>query len=134
LVAAYINTVIVVDDDPSMCRALNNQLTILGFKVIVFHSAESLLAAHVVTTNACLLADIYLPGMTGAGLCRTLAAAGTPLPTILISGRDDQPTRRMMHEAAPVASLFKPFDQKTLLRALRRAARKPAGKYSAPRA
>jgi two-component system response regulator FixJ len=119
----YIDTVIVVDDDPSICRALNNQLTILGFKVMVFHSAESLLAAHVATANTCLLADVYLPGMTGAGLCRKLATSGTPIPTILISGRDDQSTKKLMRAAGPVASLFKPFDQKALLSALRKAAR-----------
>jgi DNA-binding response OmpR family regulator len=52
------------------------------------------------------------------------------LPTILISGHDDQRTRKMMHEAKPTASLFKPFDEKNLVRVIRKALRKPRGTAS----
>jgi hypothetical protein len=43
------------------------------------------------------------------------------LPTILISGRDDPQTRKIIREAKPIASLLKPFDEKSLLRAIRKA-------------
>jgi DNA-binding response OmpR family regulator len=45
------------------------------------------------------------------------------LPTILMTGRDDEHTRHLMREAKPVACLFKPFDEATLLRAVRKAIR-----------
>jgi CheY-like chemotaxis protein len=61
--------------------------------------------------------------MSGIELCRNLAASGRHLPTVLMTGRDDQQTRQMMREAEPVASLFKPFDEKTLLRVIRKALR-----------
>jgi len=41
-----------------------------------------------------------------------------------MSARDDQLTRRAMNEAKAVASLFKPFDERTLLRAIWKALRK----------
>jgi len=50
-----------------------------------------------------------------------MAASGRQLPTILISGRDDQQTRKMMRGAKPIASLLKPFDERNLLRAIRKA-------------
>jgi len=50
-----------------------------------------------------------------------MVESGQRLPTILISGRDDQQTKKMMRDANPVASLLKPFDEKTLLRAIRKA-------------
>ena len=38
-----------------------------------------------------------------------------------MSARDDELTRRVISEAKAVASLFKPFDEKALLGAIRRA-------------
>jgi len=108
----------VVDDDLSVRRALRLQLRVAGFNVLVFQSGESLLGSDSPTDNACLLLDVYMPGMSGIELCRSLAAAGRRLPTVLMSASDDEVTRRVMSEAKAVASLFKPFDEKTLLRAI----------------
>jgi len=116
-------TVIVVDDDTSVRRALRRQLQILGFNVMDFQSAEEFLASESPTGDACLLLDVYMPGMTGIELCRNLSASGRHLPTILISGRDDDQTRQMMRKANPIASLLKPFDEKELLSAIRKALR-----------
>jgi FixJ family two-component response regulator len=115
--------VIVIDDDVFVCRALKTQLQILGFNVLVFQNADGLLAGEFPTSDTCLLSDVYLPGMNGIELCRHLAQAGSRLPTILMTGRDDEQTRRLMREANPVANLFKPFDQEALLRAIRKAMR-----------
>jgi len=116
--------VIVVDDDTSIRRALRRQLQILGFSVLDFQSAEEFLASEFPTGDACLLLDVYMPGMSGIDLCRSLAGSGRHLPTVLISGRDDDQTRQMMRKANPVASLLKPFDEKKLLSAIRKALRK----------
>jgi FixJ family two-component response regulator len=61
--------------------------------------------------------------MSGIELCRSLAASGRRLPTVLMSGSDDHLTRRVMCESEAVASLFKPFDEKVLLHAIRKALR-----------
>jgi FixJ family two-component response regulator len=114
-------TIIVVDDDTSIRRALRRQLQILGFNVLDFESAEEFLASEIPTADACLLLDVYMPGMTGIALCRSMAASGRHLPTILISGRDDPQTRKAMREANPIARLLKPFDEKSLLRAIKKA-------------
>jgi two-component system CheB/CheR fusion protein len=114
-------TVIVVDDDASIRRALRRQLQILGFAVLDFGSAEEFLTSEIPAEEACLLLDIYMPGMTGIELCKKMTEAGRRLPTILISGRDDTQTRKLMREAKPIASLIKPFDEKSLLRAIRKA-------------
>jgi len=122
-VAKTDGTVIVVDDDLSIRRALGSQLQILGFDVLIFQSAEELLATEVPAENACLLLDVYLPGMSGIELCQSLVASGRHLPTILMSGRDDEATRQIMRQAKTNAGLFKPFDQKSLLQAIRKALR-----------
>jgi FixJ family two-component response regulator len=116
-------TVIVVDDDASVRRALRSQLQSLGFTALLFQSAEELLTGDFPAGNVCLLVDVYMPGMSGIELCRRLAASGTRLPVILMSGRDDAQTRRIMGEVESSARLFKPFDEKHLLRAIRKASR-----------
>jgi FixJ family two-component response regulator len=117
-------TVIVVDDDASMRRALGRQLQILGFDVSVFESAEELLVSEFPTYDACLLLDVYMPGMNGIELCRSLNASGRHLPTILMSARDDRATRQIMRQVKPVAEIFKPFDEDILLRVIGKALRK----------
>jgi FixJ family two-component response regulator len=54
-------------------------------------------------------------------LCRSLDAAGRRLPTILMSGLDDEWTTQIMREAKPIACLFKPFEERQLIRAIRKA-------------
>jgi FixJ family two-component response regulator len=107
-----------------MRRALGRQLQILGFNVSVFESAEELLAREFPTDNACLLLDVYMAGMNGIELCRSLDASGRHLPTILMSARDDRATRQIMRQVRPVAEIFKPFDEKILLRVIGKALRK----------
>ena len=107
-----------------MRRALGRQLQILGFDVSVFESAEALLASEFPSDNACLLLDVYMPGMNGIELCRSLEASGRHLPTILMSARDDQATRQIISQVKPIADIFKPFDEKALLRVIRKALRK----------
>ena len=114
-------TVIVVDDDASIRRALRRQLQILGFNVLDFGSAEEFLTNDFPDGDACLLLDVYMPAMTGIELCKKMTEAGRHLPTILISGRDDAQTKKLIREAKPIASLLKPFDEKSLLRAIRKA-------------
>lgn len=113
--------VIVVDDEPMVRRALHMHLELLGFRVLAFESAESLLANGLPADDVCLLLDMYMPGMSGLHLRRNLAESGRDLPTILMSGLDDPRTRSLMRESRPSAVLFKPFDEKTLLAALRKA-------------
>jgi FixJ family two-component response regulator len=116
--------VVVVDDDASMRRALRTQLQVLGFNVLIFQSAEELLASEFPAVDTCLLLDVWMPGMNGIELCRNLDAAGRRLPTILMTGLDDERTTQIMREAKPIASLFKPFEEKQLIGAIRKALRK----------
>lgn len=116
-------TVIVIDDDASVRRALRWQLQTLGFNVLDFESAGEFLASEIPGGDVCLLLDVYMPGMNGIDLCRKMIALERRLPTILVSGQDDRRTRKMMRAAKPAATLFKPFEEKALMRALRKALR-----------
>ena len=115
-----------VDDDVSIRRALGRQLEILGFDVLLYECAQDLLATELPAANACLLVDVFMPKMLGIELCQRLSASGRHLPAILMSAHDDDATRRIMREAGAAASLFKPFDENALLRAIRKGLREVA--------
>ena len=114
-------TVIVVDDNPSVLRALTRLLTAAGFKVLPFDRPSALLANPVPATNACMLVDVNLPEMNGSELCSAMAESGRALPAVLITGRDDSATLRLIAEANAVEALFKPVDERALLDAITRA-------------
>ena len=79
---------------------------------------------HFPTDNACLLLDVYMPEISGIELYRNLVTSGQRLPTVLMSGRDDQEIRQIMHEAKAVACLLKPFNEELLMGAMHRIAQR----------
>jgi FixJ family two-component response regulator len=95
-------------------------LTVAGFKVRVFGSADAVLASSFPTVNTCLLLDIYMPRIAGPELCELLVNRGRQVPTVLMSGRDDEVTRKLARKAK-IPCLFKPFGQAAVLRAIQRA-------------
>ena len=115
-------TVYVIDDDASTRRALVRLLIASGFNATAFESAEDFLEAAASDDRACVLVDVYMRGMSGIELCRKLAASGRKLPTILMTAHTDPRTRMLAERANPVATLFKPIEEESLLTAIAAAA------------
>ena len=114
-------TVLVVDDDASVLSALARLIQAAGFRVLAFDRPSALLASAIPRANACMVVDINLPEMNGGELCSALTASGRGLPAVLITGRNDFATQRLIEEAQAVAALFKPVDERTLIDAITRA-------------
>lgn len=113
--------VIVIDDDPSMLRALRRFVSGAGFEVRTFDRPSTILKSDLPKAGGCLVVDIDLPEMNGVELCATLAASGCRLPVILITAHTDDETRRMADDAHPVALLIKPFRRELLMRSIQNA-------------
>jgi FixJ family two-component response regulator len=107
--------VVVIDDDPSILRALRRLLSGAGFDVRTFDRPSALLKSDLPKKDACLVIDIDLPEMNGVELCKTLAATDRLLPFILITAHADQVTLGLAKEVNPVALLTKPFKRDLLL-------------------
>ena len=58
----------VVDDDPSVRKALSRLIKSCGHDAAEYESAEAFLAADVVGDTECLVLDVHLPGMSGLDL------------------------------------------------------------------
>jgi FixJ family two-component response regulator len=113
-----IYTVLVVDDDPSMLRALRRLIRAAGFDVLTFDGPRALLASEIPTVGACLLLDVHLPEMNGIELYEALIGSGYKLPVIMITGQDDAETRRLLQHIEAVAVLSKPVEEALLLDAI----------------
>src|SRR5437868_5334612 len=84
--------IVVVDDDEVMRDYLNEVLTLLGHRCLLFPDAGAALS-HLASTLdmvGLVLSDINMPGMSGIELLRTVKAVAPALPFILLSGIYEQ--------------------------------------------
>jgi FixJ family two-component response regulator len=115
------SNVAVIDDDPSMQRAIECLLDASGFGVEVFNSAETFVGREPFENIFCLIVDVNLGGMSGFDLNRFLAARGYRFPTIFITAVDDEAFAKEAFDAGCIAFLRKPFPSSHLLDAIRQA-------------
>lgn len=112
------HTIAIVEDDPSMLQGLKRLLSMHGFHVQAFSSAESFLEDATKCGATCLLVDIHLGGISGIDLKRRLASSGGDLPVIFMTGIDNEAVRREALDVGCVAFLKKPFLAKLLIDAI----------------
>ena len=67
-----------------------------------------------------VMTDHAMPGMSGIELRRRLSAAGSKLPVVFITARDDERTRIEALAVGCVGYLQKPFEATRLIEALER--------------
>lgn len=112
-------TVFVIDDDNSVRRALGRLLRSAGLDVCTFASADAFLHAQCEPENACVVADVRMPGMSGLQLQRELRKAGSPLRFIFLTAQDTEDNRDEATRNGSKAFFAKPVDDETLLNAIR---------------
>jgi FixJ family two-component response regulator len=113
--------VALVDDDPSLCRAVKRLLSAAGIGCATFSSAEAFLAREDHAEPDCLLLDVQLGGMSGFDLHRKLTAMGRLLPIIYVTAHDESEARQQAEQAGCFAFLRKTDPAEAILSAIRRA-------------
>lgn len=114
-------TVLVVDDDDSVRRAMQRLLATAGYNVETFASAPELLAREPLTIPGCLIIDVQLPGLNGLELHDLLRSTGMEKATIFISAREDVPSSVRAMKSGALDFLTKPIDGNVLLSAVEQA-------------
>lgn len=108
-------TIYVVDDDPSIQRALVRLMRSAGMECVAFASIEAFLAAEIAPGDACVIADVRLDHDDGLRIPQLLAERGSRLPVIFLTALDTQDTRSRAHQAGAVAFFRKPVDDQALI-------------------
>lgn len=111
----------IVDDDESICFAVESLVSSLGFDVRTFASAEEFLRWPDRQETACVISDVQMPDMDGLELQRQLAADGDTTPIMFITAFVSERVRAAAMQAGAVCFLPKPFAASALIECLRRA-------------
>ncbi len=111
--------VYIVDDDDSVRRAIRRLIRSAGMEVKAFASGGDFLASEFRDQNACMVADVRMPEMSGLELQRKLVERGLKLPVILITGYDTAATRNQARKLGGFGYFRKPVDDQALLDAIR---------------
>ena len=113
-------TVLVVDDDSAVRKALTRLLRANGFRVEAFASSQELLDRSG-EAPGCLVLDVSLPDLDGLELQRRLTERGARLPIVFLTGHGDIPMSVRAIKAGAVDFLTKPVRAEALLVAVRAA-------------
>jgi DNA-binding NtrC family response regulator len=109
----------IVDDEPSMRRALSNLIRSVGFDVRAFASAQEYLTTRRPNGPTCLVLDVQLPGLSGLDLQQELAKTDNATPIVFLTGHGDIPMTVRALKAGAVDFLTKPVDDQALFEAIR---------------
>src|SRR5438445_3512679 len=110
--------VFVVDDDPSVRRAIKRLVGSVRLEVELFGSAQEFLRSKRPDAPSCLVLYIRLPGVSGLDFQRELAQANIHIPIIFITAHGDIPMTVRAMKAGAVEFLTKPFRDQDLLDAI----------------
>lgn len=114
-------TVFIVDDDPSVRRALGELFESERLPSKSFASAEEFLGQHDDRRPGCLLLDVRMPGTSGLELQDLLTERGVKLPIIFMTAYADVPMSVRAMKAGAIDFVEKPFNEQLLLEAVHRA-------------
>jgi FixJ family two-component response regulator len=110
--------VLVVDDDASVRRSLQNLFCSIGQAAQAFGTPDEFLAFERPDVPSCLVLDVRLPGQSGLELQRELTRGGADIPIVFITGHGDIPMSVASMKAGAVEFLTKPFREQDLLDAV----------------
>ena len=106
--------VFVVDDDPSVRKALVRLFKPTDFRVVTFETAQEFLDYPRPELPSCLVLDVRMPGLSGVELQERLMAHDADLPIVFMTGHGDIPMAVQAMKAGAVDFLPKPVDKKRL--------------------
>jgi FixJ family two-component response regulator len=108
----------VVDDDASMCAALESLLDTMGLAARTYRSAREFLTASRADTPGCIVIDIRLPDTNGLEFQAQLARMGVRLPVVMMTGYGDITMSVRAMKGGAVDFLSKPFRDQDMLDAV----------------
>ena len=107
-------TICLVDDDPSVRKALSRLLESVGIGVCEFATGEDFLSYAVSHPVSVVVLDIWMERMNGLEVLVHLCSLSPKTRLIIITGRDDFAVRSIASQVG-AAFLLKPFEDAEFL-------------------
>ena len=117
-------TVFIVDDDPSVLKALARLMRSAGLNTTTFASPQEFLDNHDQNAPGCLVLDVAMPRINGLELQQAIAASGSELPVIFLTAHGDIPMSVRAIKQGAVDFFTKPVDDSDLIEAIHDAIKK----------
>ncbi len=112
----------IVDDDPSVAKALRRLLHSWGMQVRTFASGEEFLSALSRPLEMdCLVIDVQMPGMTGLEVQERMKRSGKNLPVIFVTAYEEDGIEEKAMRAGAIGFLRKPLTGKDLINLIAKA-------------
>jgi FixJ family two-component response regulator len=108
----------VVDDDASLCGALESLFESVGLDTLTYGAARDFLNASLADQPGCIVIDIRLPDMSGLDFQLKLTQIGFHLPVVMMTGHGDIPMSVRAMKRGAVDFLAKPFHDQDMLDAV----------------
>jgi DNA-binding response OmpR family regulator len=126
-------TILVIEDDPRIQKALTRQFAAEGYTVHVSQDGDAgMTAVFEVRPNAVVL-DLMLPGLSGREICKKIKAEMNQTPVIVLSAVSEVADKVLLLELGADDYVTKPFSPRELLARVQAAIRRnkrPASKPS----
>lgn len=125
-----LGTILVIEDDPRIQRALERQFTTEGYSVQIVGDGSEGLAACKASRPSGVVLDLMLPGISGRDICRELKTWSPAVPVIILSAISEVADKVLLLELGADDYVTKPFSPRELMARVQAAIRR----NQAPRA
>jgi len=115
--------ILVVEDDPSVQKALKRLFETEGYTVEVQGNGRSALESFQAAPPAVIILDLRLPKLSGSDLCKEIKAQAPTQPIIVLSATTDVSDKVLLLELGADDYVTKPFSPRELLARVRAALR-----------
>ena len=115
--------ILVVEDDPSVQKALRRLFETEGYAVEVQANGQSALESFQAAPPAVIILDLRLPKLSGSDLCKVVKAQAPELPIVVLSATSDVSDKVLLLELGADDYVTKPFSPRELLARVRTALR-----------
>ena len=110
---------LVVDDEATILELLSGSLRLAGFEVVTAASGAGAVRAAASSRPDLVLLDVMMPDGDGFEALRRIRSAGSQVPVIFLTARDEVPDRVMGFAMGGDDYLTKPFSLEELLGRIR---------------
>ena len=110
--------VYVLDDDPSVLKAIGRLLASEGVQYRAFDNPDNFLASVKTDPSPVVILDVWMNGITGLELQSKLQNLSQQTRVIIMTGRNDRGVRQTAMQLGASAFLVKPFGDLELINAV----------------
>ena len=108
-------TVLIVEDEQNIVDILSFNLNREGYDTLEAYDGNTGLQLALEQNPDLILLDLMLPGMNGFDVCRKLREAGSAVPILMLTAREDEADKVLGLELGADDYITKPFSMRELL-------------------